>query len=77
MKHIIALENVQRRATKLIPGYKELGYKERPKLLNLPTLSYRRLRGDTIEINKIVTGKYCSTVTSNCVTLRGNDSVTT
>ena len=28
MKHITALENVQRRATKLIPGYKELDYKE-------------------------------------------------
>ena len=38
MKHITALENVQRRATKLIHGYKEL------KRLNLPTLSYRRLR---------------------------------
>ena len=31
MKHITALENVQRRATKLIPGYKELDYKERLK----------------------------------------------
>ena len=46
MKHITALENVQRRATKLIPGYKELDYKERLIRLNLPTLSYRRLRGD-------------------------------
>ena len=44
IKHIIALENVQRRATKLIPGYKE-----HIKRLNLPTLSYRRLRGDMIE----------------------------
>ena len=31
MKHITALENVQRQATKLIPGYKELDYKERLK----------------------------------------------
>ena len=46
MKYITALENVQCRATKLIPGYKELDYKERLKRLNLPTLSYRRLRGD-------------------------------
>ena len=59
-----ALENVQRRATKLIPGYKE-----RLIRLNLPTLSYRRLRGDMIEIYKILTGKYDSTVTSNFVTL--------
>ena len=49
MKHIIALEKkIQRRATKLIPGYKELDYKERLKRLTLPTLSYRRLRGDMI-----------------------------
>ena len=75
MKHITALENVQRRATKLIPGYKELDYKERLKGLNLPTLSYRRLRGDMIEIYKILTGKYDSSVTSNFVTLWENDSI--
>ena len=71
MEHITALENVQRRATKLIPGYKELDYKERLKRLNLPTLSYRRL-----EIYKILTAKYESIVTSNFVTLRENYSVT-
>ena len=76
MKHITALENVQRRATKLIPGYKELDYKERLKGLNLPPLSFRRFREDMIEIYKILTGKYDSTVTSNAVTLRGNDSIT-
>ena len=76
MKHITALENVQRRATKLIPGYKELDYKERLKRLNLPTLSYRHLRGDMIEMYKILTGKYSSSVTSNVVTLRENDSIT-
>ena len=64
MKHITALENVQRRATKLIPGYKEFDYKERLKRLNLPTFSYRRLWGDMIEMYKILTGKYDSTVTS-------------
>ena len=53
------LENVQRWATRLIPGYKE-----RLNILNLPTLSYRRLRGDMKEIYKILTGKYGSAVTS-------------
>ena len=71
MEHITALENVQRRATKLIPGYKERDYKERLKRLNLPTLSYRRL-----EIYKILTAKYESIVTSNFVTLRENYSTT-
>ena len=64
IKHITALENVQRRASKLIPGYKELDYKEHLNRLNLPTLSYRRLRGDMIEIYKILTGNYDATVTS-------------
>ena len=53
-KHIDALENVQRRATKLIPGFKDLSYPDRLKKLDLPTLAYRRLRGDMIETFKIV-----------------------
>ena len=76
IKHITALENVQRRATKLIRGYKELDCKEGLITLKLPTLSYRRLRGDMIEIYKILTGKYNSTVTSNYFSLRENDSIT-
>ena len=42
------IENVQRRATKLIPNIKHLKYEERLSYLNLPTLKYRRLRGDMI-----------------------------
>ena len=44
----------------LIPGYKDLNYKKRLQILKLPTLSYRRFRGDTIEIYKIVSQKYGS-----------------
>ena len=47
-----------------------------PNRLNIPTLSYRRLRGDMIDIYQILTGKYDSSVTSNFVTLRENDSIT-
>ena len=47
-KHIVEIENVQRRATKLIPGFKNLSYEERLRRLNLPTLAYHRLRGDMI-----------------------------
>ncbi|KAJ8030155.1 hypothetical protein HOLleu_26483 [Holothuria leucospilota] len=58
-KHIDLIGNVQRRATKLVPGIEDFSYKERLELLNLPTLSYRRLRaGDMIEVYKIVSGKY-------------------
>ena len=57
-KHITAIENVQRRATKLIPGMKNLSYQERLKELKLPSLTYRRLRGDMIEVYKITSGLY-------------------
>ena len=70
-KQEIEIENVQRRATKVIPGLSELSYEERLKKLKLPTLKYRRTRGDMIEMFKILTGKYDSDV-SNFITL--NDS---
>ena len=53
-KHILALENVQRRATKLVPKCKDLPYTERLKKLQLPTLMYRRIRGDMIETFKML-----------------------
>lgn len=52
------IENVQRRATKMIPEIKDLTYEERLKALNLPTLAYRRIRGDMIETYKILNSKY-------------------
>ena len=47
------IENVQRRATKLIPGLNNLSYPERLKILKLPTLAYRRARGDMIQVFKM------------------------
>ena len=75
-KHITSLENVQRRATKLIPGFKDIEYKEHLRKLKLPTLAYRRLRGDMIELYKILTEKYDAAVSSNFGTLRDNESDT-
>ena len=54
MKDLDAIEKVQMRATKLVDGLQNLSYKERLEKLNLPTLKYRRLRGDIIEIYKHV-----------------------
>jgi len=63
-KDIITLEDVQRRATKLVPGLRDLNYPDRLTKLNLPTLVYRRLRGDMIEMFKMVTGAYDEQVTT-------------
>ena len=54
-KHIDQLENVQRRATKLVPGLNQLSYPERLRKLKLPTLAFRRVRGDMIQTYKILT----------------------
>ena len=58
VKLVEMIEGVQRRATKQLPNLKELSYTERLRKLKLPTLSYRRVRGDMIEVYKIITEKY-------------------
>ena len=57
-KHIDLIEGVQRRATKQLPGLKDMEYEERLKILELPTLAYRRERADMIEAYKITHGVY-------------------
>jgi len=54
------IEKVQKKATKLIPELKRMNYIDRLKNCQLPTLHYRRIRGDMIETYKIVSGKYDS-----------------
>ena len=51
-KYIEMLEKVQMRATKMIDGFGCMDYAERLKKLDLPTLVYRRARGDMIEVYK-------------------------
>ena len=55
-KDIDMLEKIQRRATKLIPGLRDLRYEERLKECGLTKLETRRLRGDQIEVFKISNG---------------------
>ena len=55
-KDVMALEKVQRRATKIIPSLRNKPYQDRLKALNLYTLETRRLRGDLIEVYKILHG---------------------
>ena len=52
VRNIDALENVQVRATKLIDGLSKLEYTQRLERLKLPTLFFRRKRGDLIEMYK-------------------------
>jgi len=52
------LESVQMRATKMLPGFKTRSYEERLVALNLTTLKYRRIRGDMINVYKIMSGKH-------------------
>jgi len=79
-KDIEALEKVQKRATKILPQLKHMNILTDLKHVNIPTLHYRRIRGDMIETYKILTGKYhietapflvgvCSSVT-RCHSLR-------
>ena len=42
----------------LIISLKNCSYKERLQILNLPTLKYRRLRGDMIDVFKIANNMY-------------------
>ena len=55
-KDIDMLERIQRRATKMIPELRDLSYEERLKECGLTTLETRRLRGDQIEVFKILNG---------------------
>ena len=49
MKRIRLIEVVQRRATKIIQELKDKEYPDRLKTLKLPSIQYRRDRGDMIE----------------------------
>ena len=57
-KDIELIESVQRRATKCIPGMKDMSYEQRLKAMKLPTLKYRRKRGDLIEAYKYTHDMY-------------------
>ena len=50
------LEKVQRRAIKLVYGFNDLTYEQRLRRLDTTTLETRTLRGDLIEVFKIING---------------------
>ena len=58
MCDIEKIEKVQMRATKLIRGLSSRSYEERLRVMQLPTLRSRQLRGDMIQLYKYVNNKY-------------------
>ena len=70
IKDITAIENVQRRATKLVPSLKNLEYEDRLRKLKIPILKYRHLRGDMIETYKLTSGIYDSTLPNVSITIK-------
>ena len=70
VKYIESIEGVQRRATKMVHELKKLSYPERLKCLRLPTMAYRRARGDIIEVYKIIKEIYDSKTTGNILKYR-------
>ena len=51
------LERIQRRATRLVAEIRHLPYQDRLRILHLPSLVYRRRRGDMLMVYRILTGK--------------------
>ena len=56
VKHITAIERIQRHFTRRIPSLHELSYSERLAVINLDTLELRRLRADLLMYYKILNG---------------------
>ena len=70
-KHIDLIEGVQRGFSRRIQGTDNMSYEQRLKYLNLPSLEFRRLRGDLIEVYKITHGFYDPITTNNLLTPSG------
>ena len=68
------IENVQRRASKMIPGLSQLTYQQRLVALHLPTHQYRRYRGDMIEMFKLSHGYYDIAAMHDFVEFGSNDT---
>ena len=68
-KHVDLVEGVQRRYTKRIIGLSNLEYYQRLEKLKLPSLEFRRLRGDCIELFKMTHDMYDSSTISSLFSL--------
>ena len=74
IKDIIELENIQKKATQLIPELSHMHSEERLKASGLTTLEERRLRGDLIQQFKITKG-YDSVRLGNSMLINQSSSI--
>ena len=74
---IDAIENIQRRYTKCIINMKGLEYEERLSKLKLPSLEYRRIRGDMIETFKFTHDYYDKKASGDLLKLTKNSNTKT
>ena len=58
----------------MLPFIKNLTYEDRLRKLKLPSLRFRCLRGDMIEVYKVLSGIYDERVTVSLLELQGNTS---
>ena len=70
--HVDDIEAVQRRFTRHILEAKKLPYEERLKKINLPSLEFRRFRGDLIETYKIAHHIYDKISVNSLLKFRAN-----
>ena len=66
--------NVQRRASKQIPGLSHFRYEERLRTMKLPTLQYLRYRWDMVELQKLTRGLYDRNTIRNFLDFRSSHS---
>ena len=70
------LERVQHRSTRMILGLAKLDYEERLEKMDLPSLTFRRAKGDAIETYKNLHGFY-TIDSSHMLPLHTTDGITT
>ena len=75
-KHVEQIEQVQRHYTKRVIGTKNMKYHERLAFLKLPSLEYRRIRGDLLETYKVLNNLYDPLTTGSLFTHQSINSIT-
>ena len=74
-KYMTKVENVQRKYTKHVKGLNKLTYEERLIKLQLPSLEYRQIRGDMIQVFKIAHNYYDNVTTKNLFKFSDNQKL--